>query len=515
MNVFFRVDASLTIGSGHVSRCLTLAHELAAKGARICFICREHEGHLCDLISRSGFVVIRLVARPTTSRRGAVATPHEEWLGGPWEEDARSTAAHIQACGTADWLVVDHYGIDARWEQGVRPYARNLLVIDDLADRAHECNLLLDQNLVDEGASRYSSRVSPTCATLLGPYYALLQPLYRELRSKAAPRQGDVRRILVYFGSGDRFGLRAKTLEALARLDVAGVKVDLVVGTNAAADEAAGALPRALGDRVTIHSRISSLAPLMLAADLSVGATGATTWERLCLGLPTIAITVAPNQRPIAQSLHDRRLLRWLGDADSVNVEAITAELHAVISQGLDPAWSSRCRAVVDGFGATRVCAALTVTTKSQFFVRDAELSDEGLLLAWANDPSTRANSFSPDPISEEAHREWFWRRLREIGRCRIYVVETADRVPIAQVRFERGDMAWEVHYSVASAFRGRRLAPRVLDIALHHFCHDYGNVAIVGRVRTHNEASLRVFRNLGFSEGREAPGIAIFRLGS
>ncbi|HPZ14727.1 MAG TPA: UDP-2,4-diacetamido-2,4,6-trideoxy-beta-L-altropyranose hydrolase, partial [Bacillota bacterium] len=207
LHIVIRTDASPAIGTGHVMRCLTLANALARKGVGVSFICREHEGNLCDLIEEQGFTVHRLPA-PESSFEADATPAHAAWLGAAWQEDARQTGAVIRTLGIKPtWLVVDHYGLDYRWEEALRPLVGRIFVIDDLADRAHDCDLLLDQNLFADMQTRYAGKVPADCRLLLGPEYALLQPIYAELHDRIPPREGPVRRILISFGGADRDNL--------------------------------------------------------------------------------------------------------------------------------------------------------------------------------------------------------------------------------------------------------------------------------------------------------------------
>lgn len=218
MHVVFRTDASLTIGTGHVTRCLTLAKALRESGAQTLFICREHEGHLCNHIEEQGFAVHRL----PSPRKGFVpddVSAHAAWLGATWQEDADSTVAAITSLQMKpEWLIVDHYGIDQRWEERLRPLVNRIMVIDDLADRHHDCDILLDQNLVPDLEIRYDSLIPEGCTRLLGPDYALLQPIYAELHDRIPPREGPIRRTLISFGGADSDNLTGRALEAVISL---------------------------------------------------------------------------------------------------------------------------------------------------------------------------------------------------------------------------------------------------------------------------------------------------------
>jgi UDP-2,4-diacetamido-2,4,6-trideoxy-beta-L-altropyranose hydrolase len=354
----FRTDASTVIGTGHLMRCLTLADALRAQGAEIHFVCRLHQGHLCALIEERGFLLHRLPAPSAGSHRTGEGPTHAAWLGATWQEDAEETAAALGDF-RPDWLIVDHYGLDARWEKHLRPLAGKVMVIDDLADRVHDCDLLLDQNLVAGQDERYAGRTPDGCSLLLGPTYALLQPDYARLRDRASPRVGPVRRLFVFFGGVDKEGLTLRTVNALLAPDRLDLEADIVLSATSphfkeVEDRVAG------HPDLRLHDRVPSLAPLMLASDLAIGASGATSWERLCLGLPSLVVTVADNQRAIAEELSRQGLVRWLGNSEAVAELAIRSALGELLDTGLDEAWSRKCLQVVDGRGAGRACAALT-----------------------------------------------------------------------------------------------------------------------------------------------------------
>ena len=266
MQFVFRVDASHRMGTGHVMRCLTLAAHLKEQGASCHFICREHPGHLLDLISQLGFEATGI---PQDSGAATIAqndggSTHAAWLGASWRSDAEATISALKG-RRPDWLVVDHYAIDARWEDMLRPHCRRLMVVDDLADRTHRCNLLLDQNAVANADTRYAGKVPASCHLMLGPAFALLQPQYAALHASAFVRGEEIHRVLVYFGGADQGNLTGMAVEALLALGRPDIAVDVVV------DPAHPQL-RVIEERVrphchiTLHGRLPSLAPLMQKA---------------------------------------------------------------------------------------------------------------------------------------------------------------------------------------------------------------------------------------------------------
>jgi UDP-2,4-diacetamido-2,4,6-trideoxy-beta-L-altropyranose hydrolase len=353
VEIVFRADASLTIGSGHVMRCLTLAAALRDRQrASVSFLCRDQPGHLCDLIETRGFVVRRLT--------GAVpASPAS------WEHDAEETRAAIGSSGRrVDWLVVDHYGLDRRWAGTLRPLANRLMVIDDLADRAHECDLLLDQNVIGGMLARYVGKVPETCTVLLGPTFAMLQPEYEELHGRTPARTGPVRRLFIFMSGGDAPNLAGRVLDVFLSLGRTDVEADVAVVAGSPHSDALRRRAAAHAN-VRVHCGLPTLAPLMARADLAIGAAGATSWERLCLGLPALVVTMAGHQEPVAAELQRQGLVQWLGHHDQVTDATIRRALGALLEHGLDADWSRRCRAVVDGRGVSRVCDAMMSSARA------------------------------------------------------------------------------------------------------------------------------------------------------
>lgn len=484
-SIVFRVDSSATIGSGHLVRCLTLADQLRAEGCNIAFICREHAGNLIRLIESRGFGVIRL---PVTAGRASNG-PYETWLGSDSETDAANTVAAFPA--KPDWLIVDHYAIEEEWERIVRPSVGRILVIDDLANRRHDCDALLDQNLVVDYRSRYDGLLSDTAVRLLGPRFALLQPEYAKLKASRTSSGNRVQRVLVYFGATDA-GLTLMSVRAIIAMSRR-VNCDVVLGPASADWAAVDQLAKA-NPTIALHGALPSLAPLMAQADLAVGAGGATSWERLCLGLRSIVVTLADNQDPIARELHRLGLVNWLGRAHEVDTAKLRSAIEDEIARGTSADVHGR---MVDGRGTRRVAALLS--TSADLSVRLASSADEALLLDWANDPVTRQNGFGPTQITAEGHHVWFSRRLVSLDWCRIYIAELAGGVEIGQVRYEKSDGDWYIHYSIAPEFRGRRLGAPMIKTAAAEFSRTVGEFPLWADVLEKNIASHKVFLSLGF----------------
>lgn len=285
MKVLFRCDASTEIGSGHVIRCLTLADSLAAKGAEVVFFSRPAPGDLTRFVEQRGYRVLRLP-------EGALSP----------EEDAERCATLAGGIGAGDWLVVDHYRLDARFESRLRRPGMGILVIDDLADRPHDCDLLLDQNLYPDLESRYHGLLTDTCRALLGPGYALLRPEFLRARRELRTRQGELKRLLISFGGADPGNETAKALAALKLLGPHGLQLDVVVGVANAHRDCLAAECAAIPG-CDFHTQVDTMAQLMSRADLALGSGGTTTWERCFLGLPSLVVVVAQNQLLLTESV--------------------------------------------------------------------------------------------------------------------------------------------------------------------------------------------------------------------
>lgn len=189
MNIVFRVDASTDIGSGHVMRCLSLAKVLRERGARCFFICREHRGNLIDEIREEGFVVYELPINSGTIKSSQI---YENWLGDVYSADALASISCLDVSSN-DLLIVDHYAIDERWEALVRKYFKKIMVIDDLANRKHNCDYLLDQNL-SHSWSNYVGLLPKKSQTFIGPKFALLRPEFTFIRHQAQAFKKKVQR---------------------------------------------------------------------------------------------------------------------------------------------------------------------------------------------------------------------------------------------------------------------------------------------------------------------------------
>ena len=354
MKVAIRTDASVTIGSGHVMRCLSLAGELAARGAQIHFVCRDLPDHLRSMLASHGHALAPLRGEP------ANAAPSRQ-TETPWPEaaqagDSRDTLTVLASHGPFDWIAVDHYAAGQPWEESVVPLGARRLAVDDLG-RTHACELLLDQNLYPEGAARYDGRVNDSCTRLVGPHFALLRPEFRAAHEAARVRVGPVTRLLIFIGGMDASNVTMTALRAIGHLTGPLPAIDVVIGpTHPARNDVEAACTR-LG--AICHIQTSDMASLCARADLAIGAGGSATWERCTTGLPALVLAVAANQREIARN-GDKFGLHRFADIDTQDDKALADHLRSLMADdALRTRFSRRALTTVDGRGSERVAQAM------------------------------------------------------------------------------------------------------------------------------------------------------------
>lgn len=315
MKITFRADASLQIGTGHVMRCLTLADALAARGADCQFICRAHEGNLIDFIRAKGYTThpLSVGAAPPLSLTDPT---HAPWLGATQTEDTEACAP-ILAAQHPDWLIVDHYALDARWERALAPYYRKLMAIDDLADRPHVCDLLLDQNY-GRTAIDYARLVPAHCRMLVGSGHALLRPQFAAKHTASLARRAanDVKHFLIQMGGIDQHNYTGEALSVLQECELpTDTRITVVLSREAPAIDAVRRQVAAMKWPVAVMVGVENMAKLMEESDLAIGSGGGATYERIYMGLPSILRPTAANQIEPLRKMAGAGLIEFYQDA--------------------------------------------------------------------------------------------------------------------------------------------------------------------------------------------------------
>lgn len=315
MNIVIRTDSSLEIGTGHVMRCLTLAKQLRCNGADISFICRDFPGNSIYFIQQQGFKVFTLT---TLNKQHNL-----QWTINQWDKDAAETKEILNTFNkTVDLLIVDHYGLDSKWEYEFRKSIKNIMVIDDLANRPHDCDLLLDQNYYLDMQNRYNGLVSDSCFKLLGPNNVLLRDEFLSIEVEKVNRNGSINNILIFFGGTDPTGETMKVLKAVKELNRCDIEYTVIVGVANPQRKEIQQICRQMPN-VTFHCQVTNMAELMKKSDLAIGAGGSTTWERCYLGLPSIVVIVAENQKEVIHAVAEKEAVLSLGQSLDVTKEKI------------------------------------------------------------------------------------------------------------------------------------------------------------------------------------------------
>jgi UDP-2,4-diacetamido-2,4,6-trideoxy-beta-L-altropyranose hydrolase len=357
MKVIFRADASLDLGTGHVMRCLTLAQALREYGAVCHFVCREQDGNLIDLIHQRGFEVQTLPMQHS-SQQVPTDEPflaHAAWLGVDWQTDAEQTKMAL-GDDVFDWMVVDHYALDARWEKQLRSSYRKLMVIDDLADRLHECNFLLDQNL-GRISSDYSDLVPKNCQVLVGPQYALLRPEFFEMRQYSLTRRANAtfKHLLISMGGVDKDNATGQVLAALKYCSLqADLRITVVMGPHAPWLANVRCKAKELSMPVEVLVGVDNMANLMAESDLAIGAAGSTSWERSCLGLPTLLVVLANNQLEGAEALVKTGSALLVGGIEDIST-SLFQHLECIQNQGVMSNMQKACKEVSNEIGVISI----------------------------------------------------------------------------------------------------------------------------------------------------------------
>ena len=334
MNVVIRTDASIAIGTGHVMRCLTLAKQLKRHGVEVTFVCLNLEGNSISYLQGQG---IRTAALPVMENKIE------------WQLDAEETITIIKEMEIeVDLIIVDHYGLDSRWESELRYHTKRIMVIDDLADRPHNCDLLLDQNFYLDRNERYKGLVPNHCIQMLGPDYVLLRDEFLQLANRPRQRTGEVHNILVFFGGTDPTDETTKTLDAIKELHIVQIEINVVVG---AANPKHKEIELMCEEMVNtnFYCQVSNMAELMWKADFTIGAGGASTWERCFLELPSLTIITASNQIEVTNAIEDAGGTVCLGMSSEVNKKKVQSSLSNLIKNPqklLD--MSSKCHQIIN-----------------------------------------------------------------------------------------------------------------------------------------------------------------------
>ena len=471
------------------------------------FLCRCHHDAIHSSILEEEFTCLELPPRKFHAGQNQSNDQYADWLGCTERQDFEDCLTAFEPLGVVNVVacVVDHYGIGIDWESSfaVRFPRAVLMALDDLANRSHSVSWLVDSNRLSANSGNYyRGLISSKCNILAGAYFALLSRDY-PLIAPSIPTRICLKRILVFFGGVDSGNMTAVALEALQFEKFCDLEVDIVLGHGATHLED---IQRFVDGRanMNLHICMPSLSGLMIRADLAIGAGGTASWERACLGLPSLIVPIAENQIEGARELQKFGAARCLvSPTKSSLIEEIREEILALMksSQRLEE-MSLACVSLGDGRGVQRSVMCLLGHEK-QICLRPAEASDVWIYYWWVCDPDVRSQSFNDSAIALTDHQSWFQRCMNSQD-IAMYVLVDGSELPLGQIRFEGlgTDSRVKISFSLDRLARRRGLASLLLSLGLKKLrqCRD-GKLIVFGRVKKDNVASAKAFLRTGFCE--------------
>ncbi len=502
MEIAFRVDASSKIGTGHVMRCLTLAKALDKNNVKISFICREANGSMHDYIRKEGFLVTTLPEDKNQFNIEAYDPPHAHWLGTSWKKDAEETIDILNS--KIDFLIVDHYAIDYRWHEALREKAKYLMVIDDLADRKLSCDILLDQT---HGRNKddYEYLVPNNCKLLLGSDYALLRDEFFAMRLKAIKKRDEysqLNRILISVGGMDPYNYTQKILKALE--EVKWNKdpiIDVVVGNNKDQLNEIHHISNNHKLAINVIQDSKNMSELMVCADLAIGAGGSSSWERCCLGLPSLLIKVADNQEKVISELERACSARRIKDIK----QDIIKECHDLsndISAMLD--MSRNAFNLVSGQGTKLVTSIINCAIArdgGSVTIRNANKNDADIMYEWQTNTNTRKFFKNKEIPTYKEHIEWMEKTLSELATF-LYIIDYENQ-PAAVLRLNHNQGNPDF-YLVSIYLSPDYYRRGIGEIALNYANTFFINSELRAEISEENIASINLFTKCGYTKNEE-----------
>lgn len=502
MKIAVRADASSEIGTGHLRRCQSIADAFRELGSEICFVVRKHDSVAEKVVAGTDYPLVWL---PEGSGAEPDATPHAAWARVSWQRDVAETVAALRD-NAPDWLIVDHYGFDARWHEAVRAaLGCRILVVDDLGDRPLAPQMLLDPNVAASHADKFAGRLLTGARMLAGPRFAPLSPAYRvAARYVFSP---EVRSVGVFMGGADAEGASAAVVKALRRDAGYEGRIE-VVSTSASPylDELEWLC--AVDGNVALSVDLPELSAFFARHDLQIGAGGTSSYERCCIGAPTVALVLASNQLAVVPVLNELGVVCGvaLPEIEATKLLSGAPPLGLAVRELLAAperrrALSTNALRYVDGRGAERV--ALSVLS-DELALRPATMGDASMLHAWRNDPATRSVSINTDEIAYEDHVRWLTAALKTPTR-KLFVA-TVGHKPVGVIRFDLvGGGAWEVSLYMDPGLHGLGLGKRMLlagEAAMSRVTPPATEFR--AQVVPGNSASMGMFGNAGYRGGAD-----------
>ncbi len=515
--VAIRVDASTRMGSGHVMRCLTLASKLISQNLRIIFLTKNHQGNLNHLIEQQGFELIKLSA-PVESIEAQI--DDKLWLGCSYQADAQE-CLHALTGLNIHLLIIDHYSLDHQWQAILKDklnsdlnkqYSTKFMVIDDLANRKHHCDILLDQTL-GRIPQDYKELTPHHCQLLLGNEFIMLRDEFEGSRMKAESireKTSEIKNILITMGGTDPDNIAESVLNWLIKFQKLNSNIQITLVANKTSTFFDKLKLIACNHKwISIVSNPQSMANLMLKAEVAIGSSGATAWERCCLGLPCISIISADNQQFLSEKLSNAGAIISLGHFSTINYTSfIKAITQILIEKDTYTNMVKNCFACCDGLGVNKVITAILDNISNDTSLIEANYDDCQVLFDWQSNIKIRKYFNNPKPVEWKKHCQWLSCTLDDADKY-LYMIklnnpfnETAK--PIGMLRLDlikhsqcKIDAKWEISIIIDPDYQGKKIAAKAISKIPYSFLER----GIIAQVHNNNIASHKLFLRAGFKQ--------------
>ena len=479
MQIAFRVDCSSKIGSGHLVRCLNLGRQLNKNFKKIFF-----------LVKKSDYFEINQKFILQNKFKPIIFGKDDKTFS--LKSDITST---LKICKKKkiDTLIVDNYQIDHNWENRVKKKIKKLIVIDDLANRKHNCDILIDQNYVKNLSTRYNNLTNKNCLKLLGPKYTLLNNSFNNLKFSSDHK---VKRIFIFFSTVFKSNLYNLVTSVLSKKEFKNFKIDYVVGNIS--KKKIIKLKKKLPTNFRLFSKQKNLHRLMKKSSFAIGSGGTNTWERINLALPSIVFCISPNQKNICNFLDQKNIIHYLGVFKKNSKSKLYLAIRNMIyhfNKKKDLALENK--SLIDGYGTKRINFFLNKKKFNKISFKKISILDTDLLFMWANDTNVRQNSFSKKTISYKEHQRWLHKKL--LDKKSILLKLMIDRLPVGQIRFDKKKNFYHLDYSIDKAFRNLGLGKLIIKESIKKFIKR--NNTIIAEVKKANLKSIKIFQSLNFKE--------------
>jgi UDP-2,4-diacetamido-2,4,6-trideoxy-beta-L-altropyranose hydrolase len=505
MNIAFRVDSSIQIGIGHVIRCLSLADQIKNKANNIFFVTQSMNGSLEQLISEKGYKVILLPWNDEIINHENNSLQSNEYNEIDWLQDSNATKEAIED-KKIDWLIVDHYGIDYRWHKIIAKFTNKIMVIDDLANRKLHCNVLLDQTY-GRKFEDYDQLIGVETEMLLGANYALLRPEFSNLRIPAVNKRKKIESIsnvLISIGGMDYKNITQKVLDVFLKVEWKNIiEVNIVLNNHAPNRKSIQSFLKKTKSHHKFNLLINpdNIAELMFEADLAVGSSGTSTWERCTMALPTIAICVADNQKFISKKLHKDGVHIALTLDDHEEIPCLFTELcrfndHPDNLKDLSNESIKVCQAKGSILVALKIFPHYT-NDGGKIDLRKVEISDSKLIYGWQKNPKTREYANDSSIPSWDNHIEWMSQKIN--SPLSYFWLVLHNGIPSGVLRLDpinlgEGD-GYLISIFIDPKKHGLGIGKKAIDIAKYIFL----GTTLYAKVLENNKRSISLFYGSNF----------------